>query len=296
MQALFIGHTYIDVTFVADAIPTGDAKAIAQDYAVAFGGNAVTAAFCCAKLGVTPDLLCTISDDWLGRMFMDMAQQYRIPVHARKVRRASLSFVMPKGGKRAILRMRDDEFIHPFPPLNIDGCRALHVDGHQADAALHYAKVCREAGILTSLDGGAVREDTEELLAYIDVAVVSERFCEQWEKSPEETVRALRQKGCKVAAVTLGERGMLWCEEGEDLQTLPALAVPPSAVIDTNGAGDIFHGAYVYAYLANPDGRWADHFRFARGASAHAVQHLGNEAKLPSLEDIKAAQAKFAEA
>ena len=61
---------------------------------------------------------------------------------------------MPKDGKRAIVRCRDDEHIHPFPHLNLNGCRALHIDGHQPDAAIHYAKHCREAGILTSLDGG----------------------------------------------------------------------------------------------------------------------------------------------
>ncbi len=45
MRALFIGQTYIDVTLLTDSIPTGDAKTVAQDYAVSFGGNAVTAAF-----------------------------------------------------------------------------------------------------------------------------------------------------------------------------------------------------------------------------------------------------------
>ena len=74
MQALFIGQSYIDVTFMTDEIPTGDEKAVASDYAVSFGGNAVTAAFCCAKLGIVPDLLTTIADDWLGRMFIDMAR------------------------------------------------------------------------------------------------------------------------------------------------------------------------------------------------------------------------------
>jgi sugar/nucleoside kinase (ribokinase family) len=53
-HALFIGQSYIDVTFVADELPTGDEKSVARDYAVSFGGNAVTAAFCCAKLGVAP--------------------------------------------------------------------------------------------------------------------------------------------------------------------------------------------------------------------------------------------------
>ena len=54
MQALFIGHAYIDITFLADDMPEGDEKTLAEDYAVSFGGNAVTAAFACAELGIVP--------------------------------------------------------------------------------------------------------------------------------------------------------------------------------------------------------------------------------------------------
>ncbi|MCC7347648.1 MAG: sugar kinase, partial [Variibacter sp.] len=125
MQALFIGQTYIDVTFLADHFPTGDDKAVADDYAVSFGGNAVSAAFCCAKLGIVPDLLTSLADDWLARMFLDMAAKYGISVHARKVKESSLSFVMPHHGQRAILRCRDDHYLHPVPPLDISACRAL---------------------------------------------------------------------------------------------------------------------------------------------------------------------------
>ena len=93
MEALFIGQAYIDVTFLTDEIPTGDEKAVAEDYSISFGGNAVTAAFCCAKLGIAPDLLASVADDWLGRMFIDMASKYSISVHHRKVAESSLSFL-----------------------------------------------------------------------------------------------------------------------------------------------------------------------------------------------------------
>ena len=227
MEALFVGQTYIDVTFLADRIPTGDEKDVARDYAVSFGGNAVTAAFCCARLGIAPDLLTSVADDWLGRMFLDMAARYQVCIHPRKVRRSSLSFVMPKGGKRAIVRCRDDEYLHPFPPLNLSGCRALHLDGHQADAALHYARECRKAGILTSLDGGGVRVNTIELLEFIDIAVVSERFCDQLRLSSLAALELLKKKGCKIGGVTMGERGMLWYDETGKVSTMPALYVPP---------------------------------------------------------------------
>jgi sulfofructose kinase len=295
IQALFIGQAYIDITFIADSLPTGDEKAVARDFAVSFGGNAVTAAFCCAKLGLKPDLLASVADDWLGRMFVDMAARYGVSLHHRKVAASSLSFVMPRAGQRAIVRCRDDRYQHPYPPLNLAGCRILHVDGHQPDAAIHYARLCREAGIPTSLDGGGLRANTHDLLEFIDIAVVAERLCEQMRLSPPDMLEYLRGRGCRVAAVTMGQHGLLYCEGAGSARLMPALDVSAERVLDTNGAGDIFHGAYVFSRLTNPVASWDDHFRFARAAAAHAIQHLGNEASLPTLSDINKTHARFGE-
>ncbi len=90
-EALFIGHTYIDVTVLADDWPMGDQKSVARDYAVSFGGNAVTAAFSCARLGLPPDLICSLAPDWLGHMYTDMAAAHGVTLHARHGRRCRSS-------------------------------------------------------------------------------------------------------------------------------------------------------------------------------------------------------------
>ncbi len=295
MHTLFIGQTYIDITFLTDRLPTGDEKHVASAYAVSFGGNAVTAAFCCAKLSIVPDLITSVADDWLGRMFLDMAAKYGIPVHPRRVSSSSLSFIMPKDGRRAIVRCRDDDYLHLFPNIDLAGCRALHLDGHQSDAAIHYAKRCRAAGILTSLDGGGLRSNTHELLAFIDVAIVAERLCEQMRLSPREMLEYLKARGCRIGGVTSGERGLLWYDERGAIHLMTALPVPPPQILDTSGAGDVFHGAYVHSYLARPEKTWDEHFRFARAAAAHKIQHLGNEAGLPTLAQIEAMRRRFGE-
>lgn len=240
MKALFIGQSYIDITFVTDHLPIGDEKMVARDYAVSFGGNAVTAAFSCAKLGIAPDLLASVADDWLGRMFIDMAAKYGISVHHRKVAESSLSFIMPKGDQRAIVRCRDDKFKHPFPLLNLTGCRALHVDGHLPDAAIHYAKICHEAGILTSLDGGGLRSNTHDLLPFIGTALVAERLCEQMNLTPGEMLTYLRSRGCRIGGVTMGAKGLLWYDETKNERFLPALDVPERLVIDTTAPATSF--------------------------------------------------------
>jgi sugar/nucleoside kinase (ribokinase family) len=293
MDALFIGQTYIDVTFLTDRIPSGDEKTVAQDYAVSFGGNAVTAAFCCAKLGIVPDLLTSLADDWLGRMFLDMAAKYAIPVHGRKVKESSLSFVIPNNGKRAIIRCRDVDYLHPFPTLRLNSIRALHLDGHQGDAAIHYAKACREMGALVSLDGGGLRSNTIELLSHLDVAICGERLAEQLNLDDKGLLELLKQKGVKIGGVTRGEHGMLWYDESGTIRTQPPLSVPSAAIIDTNGAGDVFHGAYMYSFLARPALPWESHFEFARAASTHKIQKLGNEAGLPTMNDITSVMQKF---
>jgi sugar/nucleoside kinase (ribokinase family) len=76
---------------------------------------------------------------------------------------------------------------------------------------------------------------------------------------------------------------------------MPALPVPTKEVVDTSGAGDVFHGAYIASYLAAPERGFAAHFTFARAASAYKIRHLGNEAGLPTLADIGAIEHSIAQ-
>jgi sugar/nucleoside kinase (ribokinase family) len=132
-------------------------------------------------------------------------------------------------------------------------------------------------------------------LAFIDVAIVAARLCEQMGLTPGEMLDYLQGRGCRIGGVTMGERGLLWYDETGTVRSLAALAVPADQILDTSGAGDVFHGAYLYAYLSDPTGAWESHFRFARAASAFKVQQLGNEAGLPTVADIDDIRRRFAD-
>src|ERR1700759_2843547 len=112
-----------------------------------------------------------------------------------------------------MVRWRADGHIKPFPRLIVGGCRRLHVDGQQPDAAINYAKHCREQGILTSLDGGGLRSNTHDLLEFIDVAIVAERLCEQMDLTPQNMISYLKSRGCRIGGITMGEKGLLWYDE-----------------------------------------------------------------------------------
>ena len=94
------------------------------------------------------------------------------------------------------------------PTLLVRCACSVRIDGHQPDAAIHYAKLCREAGVLSLLDGGGLRSNTHELLGFIDVAIVAERLCQQMGHDPAAMLDYLKTRGCRFGGVTLGERGL----------------------------------------------------------------------------------------
>jgi len=285
--ALFIGNSCLDITLPVKRLPTRDEKIVATESACGIGGGALTAAVACATLGITPSILTTIGKDDLGPIIRRRIEHYGIIVYPRRVAETSVSVFMPNNQHRAMVGMRDTNFLDGFPEIELAGCKVLHLDGHQPDAAYEYARRCRERGILTSLDGGTVRKNTEELLGLIDVAVISQKMCEEMDyfDKPWSMLRYLKGRGCRIGAVTLGERGLVWYDEKGNEHRMPALPVP--SIKDTTGAGDIFHGAYVFSYLRWPRKSWEEHFLFARAAAAHSIQCLGNEASCPALQDVE---------
>jgi hypothetical protein len=100
----------------------------------------------------------------------------------------------------------------------------------------------------------------------VDPRVVAERLYEQMRLTPSEMVY-LRTCGCRIGRSHRGSGGFSGMTRPARFvrSTLP---VPPHHIIDTSGAGDVFHGACVHSYLANPGATWDEHFRFARAAAS----------------------------
>jgi len=284
-KLLAVGRSYADVVFAinGNGMPSGDDKNVCYDYAVSYiGGNATTAAAFCARHGCAVDLIAQQATDRTGRSCRDALTELGVNIVGGSIEKSAVSIVPTEGDKRAMVRCRargchDNEEWIDFPHLDISQYNALHGCGHYPNVMLFYAKGCREAGILTSLDGGSLRDNTYEVLNYIDVAIVSDRMRKQLGFSIAEMLIFLRSKGCKVGGITLGSEGMYWFEGKGDIQHLPALDVPEEVIVDGTGCGDFFHGGYLYSYLTRPCAGWREHFRFARRAAAHKLLTRGNE-------------------
>jgi sulfofructose kinase len=283
-KALFVGNTYLDITLDTVAIPLGDNKLRDQHYAVNLGGNATVAGCTVRKLGGNVEIITPTADDDLNVLIQELYKKQDIKVHSIKASKSALSVIIPNGIQRAIILCGDNKIETTTPTIDLSQFDIIHFDGHMPEITLELAKSAKKAGIITSLDGGTVRENTEELLKYIDIAVVSEQFCADLKLSHEQTLDYLKHKGCKVSAVTRGIRGVIGLDENNFFK-IPAMS--EVKVKDSTGAGDIFHGAYVANYLNHPTNTFKQHFEYATIVAGLAVQRLGTVSSIPTLEEIE---------
>jgi sugar/nucleoside kinase (ribokinase family) len=156
--------------------------------------------------------------------------------------------IVDSGGERTVLCRKDERLA--LQPQDLDrawivNARALHVDGHDTAAALQAARWTRQAGIPVIADLDEPYSGVEQLIENVDYLIASRDFpCQlMCEENLGMALRGLRQRfGCRLTAATLGEDGVLaW--DGEQLLRRAAYRVP---VVDTTGAGDLFHTGFIY--------------------------------------------------
>jgi ribokinase len=143
------------------------------------------------------------------------------------------------------------------------------------------------------LDAGRLREGMRELISLSDYVVASEEFGKDvlygGNRSvlsesfrPENALQKIRSFGAHICTLTLGGRGSVTNAEDSVFHT-PAFKVD---VVDTTGAGDVFHGGYIYGLLQKWDLR--DAVKFAGAFAALKCRKLGGRAGIPRLEEVMA--------
>ena len=130
--------------------------------------------------------------------------------------------------------------------------RLLHVDGENPEASRQAAVWAREAGVPVLCDLDVFRDELRFLLPLVDYPVLSLGILEGLDGSNDPLIalpNIQAKYGCKLACTTMGERGALaW--DGQHFYYAPAYRV---AVVDTTGAGDLFHAGFAYGLLKGWD-------------------------------------------
>ncbi len=273
-----------------------DQKANATACFEQVGGPVPVALTAMARLGVdAPVIFLGVAGDdrdgddlarWLGEDGVDASHVARV---GATMSGRSLVILDERDGSRTVA-----SYASHLPPARftpgqealLASARLLHLDGRDLPAAERAAEIVRAAGGIVSLDLGTWRPGRERLLSRCDLVLASDKGARGAfpdAASPEEQVRRFLDLGILVAGVTLGAQGVVVAAGGEPVH-LPAFAVP--TVADTCGAGDTFHGAFLWAHLQGRDpGACAD---FAQAAVAVRIGRLGNRAGQPALAEVDA--------
>jgi sulfofructose kinase len=198
--------------------------------------------------------------------------------------------IVKPNGQRSVINYRKKTPVLSSNYFNIDQCnpRVILFDGHEPNLSLALAKQADARRIPTVLDAGSVHLGTEKLIRQVDYLVVSEKFAHQYtsRRNREQALRAL-QRITDTVIITCGEDGLIW-GKGGTYGTLPAF---PVKAIDTNGAGDAFHGAFCAGLSQGMS--WEDVLQYASVAAAGCCTRLGGRDGLPSQGEAMAMMKKF---
>ena len=274
-----LGACVYDTLITVSNYPTEDTKQKAENIFVSGGGPVGNALVVLSKLGVQTEVIGGFGGDGAGAYLLNDFKKYGVGVSGATVLEDKTSFVsyILLAADKATRTCVFDRGSVPDEPKNlqlsvIDGASVLHLDGNYLNSALVAAEYAKARGVKVCLDAGGLYPNIETLLPYVDVLIPSAEFAMGLTKetSIEAAMYALNEKyHPEILVVTDGSKGGYYWENGKAVH-YDSYKVK---AIDTNGAGDTFHGAFLVAYT---DGKSvAECCDYASAVAAYKCAHKG---------------------
>jgi sulfofructose kinase len=288
-----IGVATVDLIMLVDELPGQELVQRADRSLLQGGGPVATALVALARLGSRTALLDRVGDDWRGRLIGEELAREGVATDYLACATGSTSslasVLVRKGdGARSIVYSPGDAgelSAAELPGEAILSARILHLNGRHLQASLAAARLARLHGVPVSFDGGAHRFDERlrELISLTDICIVARQFACAFSGREELAASASRLLDCGPAlvAITNGREGSwVFDREGGSFHQ-PAFLL--ERTVDTTGAGDAYHGAFLFGVTNsyNPE----QCARFASAVAALNTRELGGRSALPSYQE-----------
>ena len=282
-----IGASTLDRFIVVDHFPTGREVQQAISSTTDGGGPVATALATAGKYGSRTVMIDRIGDDMVGRYILEDFHKYNVNTEGIQVDVDAKSgtatiLVKQKTGERAVFFERstatEPEFLEAHKQL-IESAYILHINGRHRKLMRSAMAVAKEVGTIISLDGGAQRydEDMKPITEASHIVIVARDYAEKYTGTTnlKEACRIIHERGACIAGVTDGANGsyFVW-PDGTNYRCKP---FPQEAVVDTTGAGDSFHGAFLANLvhtINHMKGQYTTSTTKHDSASIHAVELL----------------------
>jgi sugar/nucleoside kinase (ribokinase family) len=284
-----LGLNAVDYLCRIETYPEAGTKNRIVEFTEQGGGQVATAMVTCARLGLKARYVGKVGNEETGRFSLNSLAGEGVDVssaiRANCANQFAFILVESVSGERTIFWHRDKELWIDPEELDlsaIESGKVLHLDTHNVEASLAAAKLARARGIPVVLDAETVSPLSEELVSNVDVLIASRDFGEKltgnsdWRSNLEDFSRM----GPSIAVVTLGEKGAAALQSDEFMM---AQGYEVDCV-DSTGAGDVFHGAFIFGILQ--DWSLEETLRFSNAAAAMKCRTLGARAGIPRLAEV----------
>ena len=289
-----VGAAVLDHLNLIEAYPQEDGSTHITQIISQGGGACATAIVAAHRLGMHGQMISSVGDDEYGTLILEGLDMEGIDTTMMEIVAGGVSphseiMVNPETGTRT-------KFVcnNTLPPIEwnkdqiaqIRNSDLLHVDGTRYDNAMAAIRIAKEAGIPVSVDGCHMEEnkDLNRLMAKeADILIMNARYPKlvAGTETTEEALEYFAGIGPKVIISTQGTKGCLAWIDGKT-EIFPAYSVK---AVDSTGAGDVFHGAFLACYMQEGDVRLA--IRYASIAAALKCTQVGGRAGIPTDREIR---------
>ena len=292
MKIMCVGQSAYDITLPLDHYPIENKKVRIENKVECGGGSASNCAYLLSKWGMETYFAGVIGNDYYGNQIKNEYNKVGVNTKYLQVSdeyKTTSSYIIANTstGTRTILTSRDKNI--KMNPVEIeDTFDYILFDGYEKEFAMELIKSNPNA--ITILDAGSLKEATVELANVVDYVVCSHDFAEDFSgvkidyddfSSIVEAYQELKKKLKGNVIITLESLGCFTCVNGL-YKIVPSIKVK---AIDSTGAGDIFHGAFVYS-LANGF-ELEKAMRFSNITGALSVAKIGSRLSIPEREEVE---------
>jgi sulfofructose kinase len=286
-----LGENAVDHVLRLSQFPAPDGKVQIASATQRLGGQIATAIVACRLWGLRARYIGSCGDDASADLHEGEFARLGVEAHLLRARdtlsRLSYILVDRASGSRAVLSRRARQLRLPPERVQKDwivGARLLHLDAENPEASRHAAGWARKASVPVMCDFDLPGREVEGLLRLVDYAVIPARLAcalGRTRRIPDALRRVKERFRPRLVCVTLGEGGALaW--DGTRFCYSPSYRV---RVVDSTGAGDLFHAGFAYGLLQGWG--WRRILDFGCAAAGLNCTAEGARGRIGSVQEIE---------
>lgn len=300
MKFVCVGHATYDITLPVETYPIENKKHRISQKIECGGGPACNASYLLGKWNNDVSFVGVVGNDYYGQQIIKELNS--IGVNTEYVEKNSStdtdsSYILSNSsnGSRTILTTKKKDIASLDNPVDITDASYILVDGE------HYITskevLLRNPRAISVLDAGRFTKEVVSLGQIVNYVICSKDFAESFSKmkvdynNPQTLIEIYKVLKSfykeQTIIITLEDKGSFTCIDGK-YQIIPSINVK---VVDSTGAGDIFHGAFLYFISQNLELRKA--IKLSSITSAISVTKIGSRLSIPTLDEVMETYSKY---